>query len=311
MQAESNAVSQAIPAHPSRGADDLVALAALIFGAVVIGFAAILVRFADAGPAASAFWRLVFALPLLAAMAARTPVSEIGRGGSMKFAALAGLLFVGDLVCWHYSIMHTSVANATVLSNLSPLVVAALAWAFLADRPTPLFAIGMGMAIAGAGGVALFADKEASGSSFLGDGFAAATAVWYGFYILSVNIARRGLPAPVVMLISTVVGIPLLLAIALLLGERVLPASLGGWAACVGLGLVHVFGQGAIAWALGRLSAALTSVVILIQPVVAAIAGVFLLDEALTVLQVAAAFVTLIGVVLARNARQPAAEEQA
>ena len=31
----------------------------------------------------------------------------------------------------------------------------------------------------------------------------------------------------------------------------------------------------------------------------------------LTVLQVAAAFVTLIGVVLARNARQPAAEEQA
>ena len=42
-------------------------------------------------------------------------------------------------------------------------------------------AIGMGMAIAGAGGVALFADKEASGSSFLGDGFAAATAVWYYF----------------------------------------------------------------------------------------------------------------------------------
>ena len=44
----------------------------------------------------------------------------------------------------------------------------------------------------------------------------------------------------------------LLLAAAALLGEDLLPDGPGGWAACAGLGLVHVAGQGSIAWALGR-----------------------------------------------------------
>ena len=36
--------------------------------------------------------------------------------------------------------------------------------------------------------------------------------------------------------------------------EALLPATALGWAAVVGLGLAHVFGQGSIAWALGRLA---------------------------------------------------------
>ena len=41
------------------------ALAVLLFGACAIGFAPILVRLSDTGPAAAAFWRFVFAAPLL------------------------------------------------------------------------------------------------------------------------------------------------------------------------------------------------------------------------------------------------------
>ena len=47
------------------------ALAVLLFGACVIGLSPILVRLSDTGPAAAGFWRLAFALPLLAILTRR------------------------------------------------------------------------------------------------------------------------------------------------------------------------------------------------------------------------------------------------
>ena len=93
--------------------DTRLALAALVFGALVIGTTPILVRLAACGPAAAGFWRLAFATPLLALMAAgRGPVA-IGRPSWP--IGLAGIAFALDLGCWHYGIRYTSVANATVL----------------------------------------------------------------------------------------------------------------------------------------------------------------------------------------------------
>ena len=47
------------------------ALAMLFVGAAIIGLAPILVRLSDAGPAATGFWRLAFAMPLLLLVTAR------------------------------------------------------------------------------------------------------------------------------------------------------------------------------------------------------------------------------------------------
>ena len=99
---------------------------------------------------------------------------------------------------------------------------------------------------------------------------------------------------------SSLFGAPLLLAAALGLGEQILPTSTEGWLACAGLGLVHVVGQGAIAWALGRLPAALASVVILAQPVLSAVLGWIIFGEAMAALQIAGAGLALAGVALAQ-----------
>ena len=123
------------------------ALAVLVFGAAVIGLAAILVRLSDAGPAATGFWRVAFAMPLLALMALRTDGS-VGRPN--RFALMAGLAFACDLGFWHYSIHFTSVANATVLTTLTPVVVTAAAWIFLRQRPAKLFVAAVALAVAGA-----------------------------------------------------------------------------------------------------------------------------------------------------------------
>jgi drug/metabolite transporter (DMT)-like permease len=291
---------------PASSTGDAVPLVVLLLGAVTIGFAPILVRLTETGPAAGGFWRLVFAVPLLLAlhlMVRRQNADTDNRGA--KLGLLAGLLFAGDLACWHYGIAMTSVANATVLANLSPIVVAVMAWLLLSERPRPLFAVGVLIGVSGACGMALFADHAGRPESLAGDALSAATAFWYGLYMLAVNSARRSVTAATVMYWSTLSGIPVMLAVALLMGESVMPASSSGRLACIGLGLVHVAGQGAIAWALGRLRATLASIVILVQPVVAAIAGAWLFDERLTTLQILSGALALAGVVIARSAANP------
>ena len=85
-----------------------------------------------------------------------------------------------------------------------------------------------------------------------------------------------------------------------MLGEEVLPGSWGGWAACVGLGVVHVVGQGGVAWSLGRLPTALTAVTVLIQPIAAAVLGWLLFAETLTLVQAIGGGVVLGAIVLAQ-----------
>jgi drug/metabolite transporter (DMT)-like permease len=268
-------------------------------GACVIGFSPILVRLTQTGPAAAGVWRLGFALPLLALMAAR---ANGGVARPSGLALVAGLMFALDLGFWHYGIKYTSVANATVLSNLTPVVVTAFAWIFLKERPRPLFVLAVATAV---GGAWLMASRHAGAPGVdppLGDALSASTALWYALYMLAIGQARRRESATQLMFWSSLVGAPLLLEASRLLGERLLPLGPGGWAACVGLGLVHVAGQGSIAWAMGRLPTATASVVVLVQPVVAAALGWILFGEVMGPLQALGGAVALGGVVLAQRA---------
>ena len=279
------------------------ALAVLLFGACVIGFAPILVRLTDAGPAAAAFWRLTFALPLLAILSVRTAG---GIGKPPPLAVLAGVFFFLDLVSWHYGIHYTSVANATVLSNLTPVVVTIFAWVFLRQRPAALFLVAVALAV---GGAWLMAVEHTGGglrNQPLGDALSVLTALWYSLYFLAMGEARKRDGAYRLMFWISLTGAPLCLLAAIPMGEQILPLTAMGWGAVIGLGVMHVAGQGSIAWAMGRLPASTTSVVVLIQPVVAAWLGWMLFAEPIGPLQAAGAAVTLAGVVLAQWASRRA-----
>jgi len=270
----------------------------LAFGACVIGFSPILVRLTQTGPAAAGVWRLVFALPLLGTMTRRA-AGRIARPSSL--ALLAGVMFALDLGFWHYGIKYTSVANATVLPNLTPVVVTAFAWVVFKQRPRPLFLLALAVAIAGA---MLMASQRAGAPGInppLGDALSATTALLYALYMLAVTAARERETASAVMFWSSAAGAPLVLAAALALGETIFPRAAWGWAACVALGVMHVAGQGSIAWAMGRLPTPTASVVVLVQPVVAAGLGWLLFHEAVGPLQALGATVALGGVVLAQR----------
>ncbi len=292
-----------MPAVSSRA----FALIVLLLAASLLGLAPILVRVSETGPAAAGFWRLLFALPVLMVLTAKPtePGAKTGWGRPSKWMLLAGLFFAADMSFWHYGLVMTSVANATVLCNLTPVVVTLFGWLVFKEAPGRLFMLALGLAMGGAVAMALGADGQQGTNPLLGDILSLSVTLWYSGYFLAVKAARNTAGAMQVTLWAAAIGMPVMLAVALILGEDVMPAGPAGWAACVGLGLVHVAGQGGVAWSLGRLPAAVTAVTILIQPVVAAIFGYVLFAETMTPLQMLGGAVVLGAVILAQWSSRP------
>ncbi|MGA0599467.1 DMT family transporter [Caulobacter sp. KR2-114] len=276
-----------------------LALAALVFGALAIGAAPIFVRLSQTGPAATGFWRLVFALPILVAMSVRR---EGGIGKATPANLAAGLMFALDLACWHYGIRFTSVANATVLPNLTPVLVTLAAWLLFKERPRGVFLLGLAVAVGGAVVMALAnAGAGAVGTRpHLGDALSISTAFWYGLYFVAVRQARTSQSATRVMTWSSLAGAPILLLVAVVLKEPLIPTDPMLWGPLAALGLVHVLGQGSIAWALGRLPTATAALVVLVQPVAAALLAFLVFGEAMTPVQALGGVLALAGVVIAQ-----------
>jgi drug/metabolite transporter (DMT)-like permease len=282
--------------HPANSR--LLPLLVVLASASVLGLAPILVRLAETGPAAAGFWRFAFALPLLLVLVGRPGGDGIGRPS--KWMLLAGLFFALDLSFWHYGIVMTSVANATVLCNLTPVVVTLIGWMFFKERPARLFILALGLAMGGALAMAAGARAGQGTNPPLGDLLSLTVSFWYAGYFLAVKAARTTAGALRVTFWATLAGLPLMGAAALGLGEDMIPATAAGWAACVAMGLMHVAGQGGVAWALGRLPAATTAVTILIQPLVAAGLSWIVFGETLAPVQALGGGLVLAAIVLAQ-----------
>lgn len=301
-------MTQGAPAPHSPPRPHPLAFAALLAGAVAIGFAPIFVRLADVSPAASAFWRVALAVPLLWAWAlwqARAAQPPGTHTDSPRAPAwLAGFFFACDLGAWHLAIVWTSVANATLEANMAPVFVTLGAWLLWRQRPRPLFLASLALTLCGA--VLLIGPNLRSAGpgtqAFTGDLLGLLTAVFYAGYMLSLKRAATTLPTARVMLLSTTACAAVLLPWALATAEHFLPASARGWLVLAGMALVaQVGGQSLIAFALAHLPASLSSASLILQPVMAMLFAWVLLGEGMGPLQMLGAAIVLAGIYSARR----------
>jgi drug/metabolite transporter (DMT)-like permease len=279
------------------------ALPALLAGATCIALSPIFVRVSEAGPTATAFWRVALAVPALwLVYPFFRPLAATRQAIHWPLMLAAGVAFAGDLGFWHASIQLTSVANSTLLANLAAIFVTLAAWLFLRQKPSGMFLAGLVTALAG---VALLVRSSLgfSPQGLVGDALGVVTAMFYAGYILAVKGLRdRGSTAVHVMAVTSTITAIFLFPVALVSGEQMLPVTSQGWATLAGLALVsHAAGQGLIAYALAHLPAAFSSVSLLFQPVMAAVFAWLLLSEGLAPLQVAGGVVVLAGIYLARR----------
>lgn len=295
------------PAAPTRiatpfpSAPPRRAVAAVVGANVALAFGPWFVRIADTGPVAAAFWRITLAVPVLLVAAAFVDRGAMARGLRLWPVLLfAGVAFAVDLGSWHIGILRTTLANSTLFGNSAVLIFPIYGFVIARAWPTRMQALALAFAAIGAA-LLMGRSAELSPRNLAGDLFCLLAGILYAVYFVAMARARAAMaPLPALALSSAASILPLL-AIAILLGERVMP---GNWLPLVALALVsQVIGQGLMIYALGHLTPLAVGIALLIQPLVSATIGWVAYGERLTTVDLIGAVMVAIALVLVRRGR--------
>lgn len=289
---------------------DRPALAAAA-GVACIASSATLVRLADTAPATAATFRCLYALPILALVMLREDRRYGRRTPRERWtAAGAGVFFALDLVLWHHAIAAVGAGIATVLGNLQVVFVGLVAWWVLNERPSarlvaavPVVMVGVVLISGVVGDGAYGADPA------LGVVFGLGTSLAYAGFLLLLRHGSRDLRRTAGPLFdATLVGGVLSAAMGPVAGgvDLVPEWPSHGWLIVLAL-TSQVAGWLLIAVSLPRVPAALTSVILLLQPVASVALSAAVLAERPSPLQLTGCVIVLAGVVAATAGRRAVA----
>ena len=262
----------------------LIALA----GATVISFAPLLYIRSDTTPLTGAFYRMLYALPLLGLLVWTSKKEDPRNSNSRWLAFGAGVLLAIDFVGYHSAIDYIGSGIATMIGNSQVIIVTLVSWWLLGERPNrfillslPLVMFGL-ILISGIWDDAPYGEDPVKG--VIGGMVAA---VFYSSFLIVYRQSNRiGGPAVNAQFDATTgatLGILILGSMPLTsVGIEAIYHSITwpnhGWLILLALSC-QVIGWIAITYALPRLPAAHTSFAVLLQPVLTIIWGVILLNE--------------------------------
>lgn len=274
-------------------------------GAVAIAFTGVLVRLADVEPATAAFWRCLYALPFLGALA----LLERRRRGRLDrrrhlLALAAGVFFAADLELWHHSIAAVGAGLSTVVANLQVVVVGIAAWLLLDERPSGRVLAAVPVAFTGVVLISGVGTDTAYGTDpARGVAYGLLTAVAYAGFLLLIREAGKGLRTPAEIMFDATFGCTVTIALlGVALGELDArpewPAH--GWLLLLALS-GQVVGYLAIAASLPRLPALVASILLLVQPVLTVLLAALIVDERPSSSQILGILLVVAGIVVATS----------
>ena len=287
------------PGAPSGGRPVLIA----VLGAACISSSAILVTLAGVGAVTTSLFRCVLALPALISLA----ILEQRKLGprpraSRLYAVLAGLFLAVDLVLWNHAITDVGAGVATVLGNLQVLFVGILAWLVLRERPDRRYLLTLPVVLIGIVLVSGMLGGHASGLHPLaGIGFGIGTSAAYACFLLILRKTAGHTPHVAGQLADATVGAAIgSVVIGLFFGglQLTVPWPAFGWLLMLAL-LSGTVGWLLITSSLPRLPAAMSSLLLLLQPAGALVLADVVLGERPTIVQVLGALLVCLGVLAA------------
>ncbi len=280
-----------------------MAIALVAAGALCISFAAPLVKAIELGPSAIGAYRTGIAAFILCFVSILHPSSrphlEPGWPRAVAWSVLSGVAFGLDLFIWHRSIVLTGAGLATLLANTQVFWVAIVSAVFLSERLTLRFLIcSLGAVV----GVALLTVPGLIGATLspTGTAFGLVAAMFYALYILTLRASQQhpsALPLVPNLALSSAAGAIVLIAGAALTGEPMALPDGPTFGLLVALaGVVHIGGWLFISKAMPHLPARISSLIILLQPVLATLWGVLLFAERVTLIDALGGTITLVAI---------------
>ena len=274
----------------------------LTFGAVLIGFAPIFVKWSTLSSSAISFYRMLFAIPFLFFLnyaLNRRFIFKVKNKKTIFYAAIASLAFTTDLTLWHYSMNITSVSNATIIVNSAPIFVALLGFIFFKEKLSKAFMTSFLITYIGITGLIYYSNNYINGK-VLGDILCLVAALFYAVYLLV--IAKLGKENSLNIIFYTTLFCCLFSVLPMLIqGGNMIPTSKFEWINLLSLAFLCQFGgQYFITHGIGKISASEGSIGLLMQPITATILAAFLFNEILNITQIIFVFIALFGIYLAR-----------
>ncbi|MGM3173473.1 DMT family transporter [Dickeya lacustris] len=286
----------------------LLPILALIVSTIGITSAGVFVIFSEVDATATLMLRMFLAGGITSAIVTWSaekgnitegPNHNAGKGKMIALLVLSGIISTIDLLSNHWALKMTSLANAAILMNLSPVFVALLSFLFMKEKIGTFKLFALTLTIAGA--CLLVFDGNASiamtPKSMAGDLLAINSALFYAIYLIFTKSLRDYFTSKKIIIWNSFTCAILLLPLALATSQTILPSSPTGWAIIILLALIsQLLGHGLMAYALKHVDILLASISTLARPVIAILFGFFIFDEKLAPLQWLGVVTVLIGI---------------
>ena len=275
-------------------------------GATAISFAPMLYAISGEGPLTGAFFRMLYAIPVLWFMSVVWGGADERKGGGKLMAFGAGLVLAFDFVSYHSAIDWVGTGIATLIGNSQVIIVTLLSWWLLGERPNRAIMIALPIVVLGLLFISGIWDDSPYGERpKMGVIAGVFTAFFYSSFLIIYRYANKSLaPATKLQFEATAGGAFGLLVLGLLpLNSLSIepsafqpPFPAHAWLLLLAV-MCQCIGWVAITYALPRLPAAHTSFAILLQPVLTIVWGVLLLEEDPSSQQTIGMFLILMAVI--------------
>jgi drug/metabolite transporter (DMT)-like permease len=282
----------------------------LIAGLMTFGFAPILVRFAtDVEPLALAAMRTGFAVLMLLPFwwPKRATLKVLSKNGAKSYMLVAAGVSLGmHFTLWIASLHYTSVASASVLVTMHPVMLIIAESLLFKKNFRPLVWIGVFVAFGGSVLLGLADDTQMDQfpNALLGNSLAFVSALIFVIYFLLGRSIRQHtewidyvfyvyLYAAVTCAVLTLIwvgGFPVISTTAVLVGVALAAGP-------------TILGHGAMNYAVKYISPTLLSTLVLSEAVVAAVAAYLIFGENPSALSLTAMAVIIVGVSLSWTRR--------
>jgi len=204
----------------------------------------------------------------------------------LRTSLWGGLAFTADLVLFFCAVQETSIANATVIGALQPLLVLVIAGRLFGERARTA-ELGWGaVAVAGTALVVLGGDAGGANSTY-GNVLAVGALVAWTAYFVFTKTARQVLTAFEYLTGMAIVAAIAVLPLPLLFEGTMRATDASGWLTIVYITVINgLLGHFLMAFAHGHVTLLTLSLLTLAIPVFAAAGAAIWIEEALTGAQV-------------------------